>query len=338
MGRLNLKKETIIHKENTVKKSNELSMAKLKHGLTLNQTQLLMFAIYSTQTTGKTEFRKFEFEKKFNIKNYTITEANRDVLKIIDLKLTFVALEENKFKYQNVFQHIDYDKGLFDFKWSQDFVPHILELKEKYVVTDLSITANFRSSFSWTLYDYLRGNYGSWFKILSKKNVIDLFAIEKTTSYEKNTGLLRAKVLDVAVKEINEYTELEVEIENIKKGRSIVGFKIIWSNGKKVNAASPKQMEILGLLLNTIRKDTLKFINLDNADNREEVIKIIKETEEMFSNLEEPISITSDHAKKLTDKASNYLIKLNNFLAAENKEVVEYDIEVPLFNWLEDLS
>ena len=35
-----------------------LSMAKLSHGLTLQQMQLLAYAIYSTQQDGKTEFRQ----------------------------------------------------------------------------------------------------------------------------------------------------------------------------------------------------------------------------------------------------------------------------------------
>ena len=66
MGRRNEKKQ-IINYENSIKKSNELSMAKLSQGLTLNQMQLLAYAIYSTQQNGKTEFHKADFEKKFDI-------------------------------------------------------------------------------------------------------------------------------------------------------------------------------------------------------------------------------------------------------------------------------
>ena len=61
-------KKTLTNYENSIKKSNELSMAKLNQGLTLNQMQLLAFAIYSTQQNGITEFHKADFEKKFGIR------------------------------------------------------------------------------------------------------------------------------------------------------------------------------------------------------------------------------------------------------------------------------
>ena len=74
MGRRNEKKQ-IINYENSIKKSNEFSMAKLNQGLTLNQMQLLAFAIYSTQQNAKTEFRKVAFEKKFGINEYRTEDA-----------------------------------------------------------------------------------------------------------------------------------------------------------------------------------------------------------------------------------------------------------------------
>ena len=64
MVRYNEKKQLTTY-ENTIKKSNELSMAKLNHGLTLNQMQLLAFAIFCTQQNGVTEFHKINFEKQF---------------------------------------------------------------------------------------------------------------------------------------------------------------------------------------------------------------------------------------------------------------------------------
>lgn len=37
-----------------------------------------------------------------------------------------------------------------------------------------------------------------------------LFGVEYVKSYQNNTGLFKNKVLDVAIKEINRLTELEV--------------------------------------------------------------------------------------------------------------------------------
>src|SRR5699024_2950757 len=57
------KNEHIVDYSNTIKKSNDVSMAKLNQNLTLNQIQLLAYAIFSTQQNGETYFRKYEFQK-----------------------------------------------------------------------------------------------------------------------------------------------------------------------------------------------------------------------------------------------------------------------------------
>src|SRR5699024_2127798 len=134
--RMNEKKQLIDY-DNSIKKSNELSMAKLSHGLTLNQMQLLAFSIYCTQQDGRTEFIKADFEKKFSIEKYQTVHAKEDAKRLMDLKFSTEDLDNDIFEYWNVFQRISYKQGLFRFKWSDDMVPHILELKEKYVVTDL---------------------------------------------------------------------------------------------------------------------------------------------------------------------------------------------------------
>src|SRR3954470_7512571 len=111
MVRKNNKKQLISY-EDSIKKSNKLSMAKLNQGLTLNQMQLLAYAIYSTQQDGKTEFIKADFEKKFGIERYQTQHAKEDAQRLLDLKFSIEDLENDYFEYCNVFQSIKYDRGL----------------------------------------------------------------------------------------------------------------------------------------------------------------------------------------------------------------------------------
>lgn len=87
MARNNLSKHTIDY-TNTIKKSNDISMAKLNQGLTLNQMQLLAYAIFSTQQNGETQFRKYEFQDKFGIKNYKTEDAFDDSDKVTALRFS----------------------------------------------------------------------------------------------------------------------------------------------------------------------------------------------------------------------------------------------------------
>jgi len=101
---------------NTIKKSNELSMAELNYGLALNQIQLFTFAIFSTQQNGKTEFRKHEFQEKFGINQYRTEDAYADTEKIMGLKVSVKDLEQDYFKFTNVFAEMTYHKGNFKFE------------------------------------------------------------------------------------------------------------------------------------------------------------------------------------------------------------------------------
>src|SRR5699024_2479555 len=231
--------------ENSIQKSNELSMAKLNQGLSLNQMQLLAFAIYSTQQDGKTEFRKYEFQDKFGIEKYQTRHAKEDSQKLLRLQFSIEDLENDYFEYWNVFGSIKYKEGLFNFRWNEEFIPHILELKEKYVTTDLTITSQFKSSFSWILYDYLKARYGYWNKELSKIACLRLFGVEDKKTYRNNTGRFKISVLDTAIDEINKFTELEVWYKEIKEGRSIVGFELHWSTGNREAKATEKQLTLL---------------------------------------------------------------------------------------------
>src|SRR5699024_2612058 len=135
-----------------------------------------------------------------------------------------------------------YDRGQFTFKWNESFLPHILELREKYVISDLAITSKFKSGFSWILYDYIKAHYGNWYKELSKNELMSLFNVEDRKSYQRSTAEFKRSVLDVAIKEINEYTELEIRYEEKKVGNKIIGFVLHWSTGKKVSVATEKQL------------------------------------------------------------------------------------------------
>jgi hypothetical protein len=304
-------------------------MAKLNHGLTLNQMQLLAYAIFCTQQNGATEFRKVNFEKKFGINQYRTEDAKKDASKLSHLQFSIEDLENDYFEYWNFFQGIRYKEGLFTFKWTEEMLPHILELKEKYITTDLTITAKFRSGFSWILYDFLKAHYGYWHKPITKEGLMKLFGVEEKKTYQKNTNDFKRIVLDVAVAEINEHTELEVRYKEEKKGRSIIGFDLIWSNGKTVSSATKNQIKELQAILDIIFDDVFKFVNLKDDINREQAIEIVRGMEQMKVYTESPICITKEKADTLIQQASWGLRELNRFLEKDGKE------KLPFYNWLE---
>lgn len=332
MARINDKVQ-LVNYENSIQKSNELSMAKLNSGLSLNQMQLLAFAIFSTQKDGKAEFHKAEFEKKFQIKQYRTAEARKDSQKLSTSQFSLEDLERDYFKYVNIFSSIEYDAGLFIFEWNPNMLPHIIGLKEKYITTDLTITANFKSSFSWTLYDYLKAHYGYWHKPISKDGALKLFGVENKKTYQ-STGQFKRGVLDVAIAEINQFTEFEVWYKEEKEGRSITGFDLHWSTGTKEATATQAQIKELKTIINAVMEDPFKYVDISNEENRSRAIERVRKVRELVEHVTEPICITKAYADNLLFLANDHLRKLEEMLSIELQQAKR---KVPLlYNWLEE--
>lgn len=323
-------KANIVSNENSIAKSNEISMSKLNSGLTLQQMQLLSFAIYSSQRKTTTSFHKHEFEKYFDISKYPSKAAFDDADKLMNLKIAITDdLANDKFEYMNAFARIAYDAGLFTFEWTQSMVPHILELKEKYVLLDLKMTANFKSSYSWKLYEYLKAHYGYWNKCLKREELLNLFCVEKVESYIKNTGLFKKRVLDVAINEINSFTELEVSYKEIKSGRSITHFEISWSKGEVITAASSAQLSEIRKYLEAIMEDMFEIIGLTNTEKRDEGLKVLSSAKEIEQEINSE-DITAERAVFLIAIVKNMLAQINHLKVEGNKKTPA------LYNWLEE--
>lgn len=320
----------VIDYGSSIKKSNELSMAKLNQGLTLNQMQLLAYAIYSTQQDGKTEFIKADFERKFGMEKYQTRHAKEDAQRLLDLKFSIEDLENDFFEYRNVFSSIRYKKGTFNFKWNEEFIPHILELKEKYVITDLTITSQFKSEFSWILYEYLKANYGYWYKELSKEALMKLFAVEDRKTYIRNTSRFKTTVLDVAIQELNEYTEFKVWYTETRKGRAIVGFKLHWSTGKREISATDKQISLLREVHDEVERRMFDYLALENSKNRDIARTHIIRIKEINQQINE--ELTLEQADKFIQEVKQLYGQLQTLLAKDGKE---RDTSI-YYNWLEE--
>ena len=321
-------KEQLVSYENSIKKSNDLSMSKLSQGLTLNQMQLLAYAIYATQQDGKTEFRKYEFQEKFELDHYKTEEAYADSSKISSLQFSTQNLEKNKFSFYNVFSSIEYDDGHFMFKWNSDFIPHILELKT-YSLIDLTITSKFKSGFSWTLYEYLKGHYGNWHKELSKEALMKLFNVEDRKTYQKSTAQFKRGVLDVAVGEINEHTELEVWYTEKRVGNKITGFVLHWSTGKRVAGATEKQVQLLKEISEEVEKNMLDYLSVKDIESARTYIIKIKRID---LSLKKGLSVTE--ADKLIKESLDYYKMLEYLLDIDGQD---RDLSI-YYNWLEDVE
>jgi len=219
-------------------------------------------------------------------------------------------------------------------------LPHILEVKEKfYVTTDLTLASKFKSSFSWTLYDYLKAHYGCWYKTISKGELMELFGVQDINSYQINTAMFKQRVLDIAIKEINEYTELQVSYKSLKDSRTITGFKIEWSNGTKLTSATKKQIKEIQGIVDITFEDMFQYVNINDENDRQQAIELIRKIEGLRIFTSETIGITSEKASNLIQRGISDFRELNQLLEKNNRALSRDTVKkVKFYNWLEDRS
>lgn len=196
-------------------------------------------------------------------------------------------------------------------------------------ITDLTITSQFKSSFSWILYDFLKAHYGYWHKQISKEALLNLFGVENKKTYVSNTGRFKQSVLDVAIKELEQYTEFDVHYKEIRVGRTITDFDIYWSTGEVIPSATNKQIEELITVRDAIFENLLTYINLKDDINRQRAIELMDEVKGISEITHEPICITNKEADLRLKKANWVLNELENLL--------KLDKETPYahYNWLD---
>jgi plasmid replication initiation protein len=118
-----------------------------------------------------------------------------------------------------------YEKsGTIKIRLDKDMKPFLLELKERFTMYSLYYTLAMKSKYSVRMYELFKSyqyKYTCEFEIEELKNIL---LAENYVAFKD----FRIKVIEIAVKEINEYSDIFVKYEFEKKGRKFhkVIFKI----------------------------------------------------------------------------------------------------------------
>ena len=212
-------------------KHNSL-IQKSRHNLSA-QEQKIIFYLVSKIKPEDTELRLYEFRiREFcqicgidktsgknyaQLKNALKTLADKSFwIKISDTEETIVRWVERPY--------INTKSGTIKIKIDEYMRPYLLELKEHFTKYDLYYTLAMKSKYSLRFYELLKSyeNIGKWeFDFEELKKI--LFAEKYRLFYD-----FRRRVLDQAMRDINNYGDIFVNYEAFKKGGTDYGiiFKI----------------------------------------------------------------------------------------------------------------
>lgn len=169
------------------------------------------------------------YAKQFDVEKHTSYEAmKRAVDGLYEAGFAYSKLDEQsgkigryKSRWVDKIGYID-DLGCVELVFASDVIPLITRLEARYTEYELKQVVGLQSEYAIRLYELII----QW-RSVGKTNLISLVELREKLGLMdeyKRIEAFKRRVLDLAVKQINEHTDITVEYEQHKQGRVITGF------------------------------------------------------------------------------------------------------------------
>ena len=234
-----------------IAKDNKLISA--SYSLGIPEQRLIFLAIIEAReqkqlidARGVLNIRAKSYQEQFKVEKHTSYDA---------LKSATSGLFDAHFEYEDVHektgklarhvirwvQKISYidDAGMVELQFTDAVIPLITRLSEQYTEYELKQVSELQSEYSIRLYELMM----QW-KAVGKTNKISVDDLRRKLGVEpqqyKKMNNFKARVLDHAIKQINEYTDIQAEYDQHKDGRAIAGFTFKFKVKKKQEKITAK--------------------------------------------------------------------------------------------------
>lgn len=216
-----------------VVKSNEL-IQKSRFSLTTNQQKIILYLI------SKLKYQDNDFkELKVDIKDFcrvcgidlssgrTYNELKNSIKQIAD-KSIWIDKENGDSALVRWIEKpiIHKNDGIITIKLDEDLKPYLLDLKEKYTQYELIYTLKMKSKYSIRLYELLKSRqYNKLKNYTVKYSINELKKLLDAENY-KTFKDFRRRVIEKAIEEINNFSDINIECLTIKQGKTVIEIEI----------------------------------------------------------------------------------------------------------------
>lgn len=231
------RKEVTFNTDNYVVMTNNMILHSASN-LSLNELKLLRFIIMQTEMNDK-ELYQFEVSAKDMGKLLGIN--SKDLYKRLDTMTTHIMQEvirigddsKQAWKKFNWCHTCRYEDGKIIVRLHDDLKPFLLELKGCFTRYQLSEIIRLNSTYAIRIYEMLNG-YMNENNLPYADNAVEISIsideLRKATDTEKKFerySNFKLRVIDTALKEINEKSKYHVTATPYKDGKAIKGFEFL---------------------------------------------------------------------------------------------------------------
>ena len=233
-------------KNDLVVKDNALINA--SYNLEVTEQRLILLSIIRARETGqgissdsKLEIHASDYASRFDVTKEAAYNALKNAVNnLFERKFSFKEIHKDtnkeivvKSRWVSRIAYVD-DLATLEVTFAPDVVPLITRLEKHFTSYQLKQVAQLTSKYAIRLYEFLI----AW-RDVGKTPVISLSEFRERLGLEMNEYQkmvnFKSRVLEPAIKQINELTDIHVKYEQYKTGRSISGLSFTFKH-KKINS------------------------------------------------------------------------------------------------------
>ena len=274
--------EVLNERERKIRKSNEL-IQKSRYRMTAQQQKIMLYIIahIPPDATGFEEytFSIPEFCRVCGI--YKSKALYQEIKKsITGIKALETLWVQNKDGEEETLDWIQKAKiiekgpgsGYVKITLDNGMVPYLLQLKKNFTQYELIYTLKFKSKYSLRLYELIKSVHFHELEDYEREYSVEYLRDFLIPKAEENTGKneyrefkdFKKRVLIPAIKEINEYSDKTIEMEQVQKGKKIVSIRFKISTKRTLEQLFLRDK--INKELDQVSEDQVSFAKLQGND------------------------------------------------------------------------
>ncbi|MEA3314859.1 MAG: replication initiation protein [Campylobacterota bacterium] len=208
-------------KKEIVNKSNLLISSRYK--LSATQSKIILKVVSMINNKIDTEFEYYQLP--LTTFDFLTNNKNHNRLKEECSKLNKIGLEIDRgngdILYTHWFSSIEYKRSQNIIECSIDpkLKPYLLQLQKEFKYYELYYITNMNSGYSIRIYEMLKQYQGIGKRKFLLTEMHDI--LQTPMTFKKEYSNFRVRVLEMAEKEINKYSDIKVSFTPIKRGRAV---------------------------------------------------------------------------------------------------------------------
>lgn len=233
-----------LNKNYLVTQSNKLIEARHDVPLTAREQKIILTMVSMIQPSDE-DFKKYQisikdFSAMLGLTGHVKYEEIKDIAQRLQRKSVFIA-EEDGFVVTSWVASQRYKKGegIIELTFAPDLKPYLLQLKSHYTSYKLSNILSLKSTYSIRLYELAKKwqHLGNWTCPVEDLKVY----LGATKSTFDRYNLFKVRVLELAINELNEKTDVKLSFVEKRKGRKVdkIEFEIKHSSDKEIKLSPP---------------------------------------------------------------------------------------------------